>query len=64
MNTQKNGKNGQVNKEPGPTPQKIRSWINRQRTLPTPSAAYIRWLRKQYKLTCDATVIKANDNIN
>jgi hypothetical protein len=41
------------------SPQRIRTWINRQRTLGTPSQAYLRWLRQQYKLTCEATVIKA-----
>lgn len=40
---------------------KIRSWINRQRTRPTPSKSYLTWLHKQYKLTCSATVIKAKD---
>ena len=41
-----------------PTPQQIRSWINRQRTLPSPSQAYIEWLRKQFRITCTAQVIK------
>ena len=40
---------------------KIRSWINRQRTRPTPSKVYLAWLHKQYKLTCEITVIKAKD---
>lgn len=41
-----------------PTPQQIRSWINRQRTLPNPSQQYIEWLRKQFRITCTAQVIK------
>ena len=45
------------------TPQKLRTWINRQRTLGTPSPAYLRWLRTRYKLICDATVIKGNAHI-
>ena len=46
-----------------PTPQQIRSWINRQRTLPNPSQAYIEWLRKQFRITCTAEVIKNENNI-
>ena len=41
-----------------PTPKQIRSWINRQRTLGTPSPRYLEWLRSQYKIVCSATVIK------
>ena len=44
------------------TPQKIRTWMHRQRTLGTPSPAYLEWLRKQYTLKCDATVIKGSKN--
>lgn len=40
-----------------PSPQQIRSWINRQRTLPNPSQAYIEWLRKQFRIHCTAEVI-------
>lgn len=40
---------------------KIRSWINRHRTRPNPSKVYLAWLHKQYKLRCEATVIKAKD---
>lgn len=43
------------------TAQRIRTWINRQRTLKTPSPVYLEWLRKQYKLTCQAEVIKKCD---
>jgi len=41
------------------TPQRIRTWMHRQRTLGTPSPAYLEWLKTQYKLKCEATVIKA-----
>lgn len=41
-----------------PTAQQIRSWINRQRTLPNPSPVYIEWLRKQFRITAIAEVIK------
>lgn len=58
MSTVKNGKSGLVDKEAGPTRQKIRTWIYRQRTLKTPSKVYLEWLRTQYKLTCQAEVIK------
>ena len=51
MSTVKNGKNGQASKANGPTPQQIRSWINRQRTRSEPSQAYIDWLRKQFRIT-------------
>jgi len=37
---------------------KLRSWINRQRTRPTPSKVYLAWLHRQYRLTCEVTVIK------
>lgn len=40
------------------SPQKLRTWINRQRTLGTPSRAYLDFLRTQYKIRCEATVIK------
>lgn len=46
------------------TPQQIRTWMHRQRTLGTPSPAYLEWLHKQYILRCDATVIKASKNSN
>lgn len=42
-----------------PSKQQIRTWINRQRTLPTPSPVYLEWLRTQYRIRCDAEVIKA-----
>jgi len=41
------------------TPQRIRTWMNRQRTLGTPSPRYLEWLREQYKVKCKVTVIKA-----
>lgn len=44
------------------TRQQIRSWINRQRTLGTPSPAYLEWLRTQYRIRCDATVIRGTQN--
>lgn len=43
------------------TKAKIRSWMNRQRTRPTPSRVYLEWLQKQYVLRCEATVIKAKE---
>ena len=43
---------------------KIRSWIERHRTLPNPSPIYLEWLRKQYILRCEATVIKGTQNEN
>lgn len=43
------------------TPQRIRTWINRQRTLGTPSPQYLEWLRTQYKLSCKAEVIKKDN---
>ena len=43
------------------TKAKIRSWMNRHRTLPNPSLAYLDFLKRQYKLKCEATVIKAKD---
>ena len=41
-----------------PTRQQIRSWMNRQRTLDRPSPVYLDWLRKQFKITLQAEVIK------
>jgi hypothetical protein len=41
-----------------PSPQQVRSWINRQRTLAEPNQTYIRWLRKNFRVTAEATVIK------
>lgn len=41
-----------------PSRQKIRTWINRQRTLPNPSPVYLEWLRKQFRIECQPTVIK------
>jgi hypothetical protein len=41
-----------------PSKQQIRSWINRQRTRPQPSKSYIEWLRQQFKITCNITVVK------
>lgn len=40
------------------TKAKIRSWMNRHRTLPIPSRAYLDFLKRQYVLRCEATVIK------
>ena len=42
-----------------PTRQQLRTWMNRQRTLGTPSRAYLDWLRTQYQIKCSAEVIKA-----
>jgi hypothetical protein len=42
-----------------PTRQQLRTWMNRQRTLGTPSRAYLDWLRSQYHIKCSAEVIKA-----
>jgi hypothetical protein len=39
------------------TRQQIRTWINRQRTLGTPSPKDLEWLRSQYKITCSAEVL-------
>ena len=39
------------------TRQQIRTWINRQRTLGTPSPRYLEWLRSQYKIQCSAEVL-------
>lgn len=44
------------------TRQKIRTWINRHRTLPGYSWQYIEWLRKQYRIRCEAEVIKGKEN--
>lgn len=43
-------------KAPGVTAQQLRSWINRQRTRPTPSPLYIQWLRQQFRITATAEV--------
>lgn len=40
------------------TAQQIRTWMNRQRTLKTPSPAYYAWLRKQFTIKCIAEVKK------
>jgi len=45
-----------------PTTQQLRTWINRQRTLGTPSPKYLAWLKSQYKLSCEAEVIKQYPN--
>jgi hypothetical protein len=42
-------------------PSEILSFIRRQKTVKTPNRVYINWLLKQYRLTCEATVIKAKD---
>jgi hypothetical protein len=39
------------------TRQQIRTWINRQRTLGTPSPKYLEWLRSKYKIQCQAEVL-------
>jgi len=44
-----------------PSPQQVRSWINRQRTLPQPNQTYIRWLRKNFRVTVEAEVIKKGE---
>ena len=49
-------------KAPGVTPQQLRSWINRQRTLDRPSPLYIEWLRQQFRITCQAEVKNENSN--
>ena len=41
-----------------PSRQKIRTWINRQRTLPNPSWQYIEWLRKTGRVQCQIEIIK------
>lgn len=41
-----------------PSRQQVRTWMNRQRTLPNPSPTYLDWLRKQYRIRCEAEVIK------
>jgi hypothetical protein len=43
---------------------KIRSWIERHRTRPNPSPVYLEWLRGQYRIRCEATVIKGKPNEN
>ena len=40
-----------------PTRQQLRTWINRQRTLGTPSPKYLEWLRSQYTIQCSAEVL-------
>jgi hypothetical protein len=42
--------------------QKIKTWIQRQQRLNTPSPAYLRWLMQQYKLRCEAEVLKGDRN--
>ena len=52
-----------IDKVTGPSNRQLRSWINRQRTLATPSWQYIEWLRKTYTVKCEPTIIKKiNDN--
>ncbi len=43
-----------------PTSQQLRTWINRQRTLGTPSPKYLAFLRKQYLVQCHAEVLVNN----
>jgi len=50
-----------TSKATGPSNRQLRSWINRQRTLPTPSWQYIEWLRKTYTVACEPTIIKGNN---
>ena len=50
-----------TNKATGPSNRQLRSWINRQRTLATPSWQYIEWLRKTYTVTCEPTITKATN---
>jgi hypothetical protein len=40
-----------------PTRQQLRTWINRQRTLGTPSPKYLEFLRKHYTIQCSAEVL-------
>lgn len=40
-----------------PTAQQLRTWINRQRTLGTPSPKYLEFLRKHYNVQCHAEVL-------
>jgi hypothetical protein len=39
-------------------PSEILSFIRRQKAVKTPNKSYINWLLKQYRLTCEATVVK------
>lgn len=50
-----------ANKAIGPSNRQIRSWINRQRTLPNPSWQYIEWLRKTFIVKCEPTIIKGTN---
>lgn len=43
---------------------KLRSWIERHRTLPNPSRAYLDFLRTQYRIHCEATVTRGKKNEN
>ena len=45
----------------GPSNRQLRSWINRQRTLATPSWQYIEWLRKTYRVKCEVTITKGTN---
>jgi hypothetical protein len=40
-----------------PTRQQLRTWINRQRTLGTPSPKYLEFLRRHYEIQCSAEVL-------
>jgi hypothetical protein len=40
-----------------PTRQQIRTWINRQRTLGTPSPKYLEFLKRHYTIQCHAEVL-------
>jgi hypothetical protein len=42
-------------------PSEILSFIRRQKAVKKPNTSYINWLLRQYRLTCEATVIKAKD---
>lgn len=38
--------------------QQLRTWIHRQRTLPNPSPVYLEWLRKNFRVQCQAEIKK------
>ena len=39
-------------------PSEILSFICRQKSVKTPNRVYINWLLRQYRLTCNAEVIR------
>ena len=40
-----------------PTAQQLRTWMNRQRTLGTPSPKYLEFLRRHYTIQCHTEVL-------